>query len=97
VEEGIWENGYRNRYINEVMSMQVNDRIAIKAASTQRSGLPFDARNKTVSRMTIKAVGTIVANRNDGRTVEVEWDPTSRRSSGIFIPTATCHLAAQDR
>jgi 5-methylcytosine-specific restriction protein B len=25
--------------------------------------------------MTIKAIGTIVANRNDGRTVEVEWDP----------------------
>ena len=25
--------------------------------------------------MTIKARGTIVANRDDGRTVEVEWDP----------------------
>jgi 5-methylcytosine-specific restriction enzyme B len=84
VEEGIWENGYRNRYLNEVMSMQVNDRIAIKAASTQRSGLPFDARNKTVSRMTIKAVGTIVANRNDGRTVEVEWDPDFKEKFWYF-------------
>src|SRR5215207_6622690 len=84
VEEGIWENGYRNRYLNDVMSMRVNDKIAIKAASTQRSGLPFEARNKTVSRMTIKAIGTIVANRNDGRTVEVEWDPDFKEKFWYF-------------
>lgn len=84
VEEGIWENGYRNRYLNEVMSMRVNDKIAIKAASTQRNGLPFEARNKTVSRMTIKAIGTIVANRNDGRTVEVEWDPDFKEKFWYF-------------
>lgn len=84
LEEGIWENGYKNRYINDVMSMRVNDRIAIKAASTQRTDLPFDARNKTVSRMTIKAIGTIVANRNDGRTVEVEWDPDFKEKIWYF-------------
>ncbi|HKG53591.1 MAG TPA: AAA family ATPase [Anaerolineales bacterium] len=84
LEEGIWENGYKNRYINDVMAMRVNDRIAIKAASTQRTGLPFDARNKTVSRMTIKAIGTIVANRNDARTVEVEWDPDFKEKSWYF-------------
>src|SRR5215207_2685508 len=84
LEEGIWENGYKNRFINDVMSMRVNDRIAIKAASTQRTGLPFDARNKTVSRMTIKAIGTIVANRNDGRTVEVEWDTDFKEKIWYF-------------
>ena len=84
LEEGIWENGYKNRYINDVMSMQVNDKIALKAASTQRADLPFDAHNKTVSRMTIKAVGTIVANREDGRTVEVEWDPNFEEKSWYF-------------
>jgi 5-methylcytosine-specific restriction protein B len=84
LEEGIWENGYKNRYINDVMSMRVNDRIAIKAASTQRTGLPFDGRNKTVSRMTIKAIGTVVANRNDGRIVEVEWDPDFQEKTWYF-------------
>ncbi|MCL4298454.1 MAG: AAA family ATPase [Anaerolineae bacterium] len=74
LDEGIWENGYEDRYIDDVKSMGVGDKIAIKATSIQRKGLPFDARNKTVSRMVIKAIGTIVANRNDGRTVEVEWD-----------------------
>ncbi len=84
LEEGIWENSYKNRYINDVMSMRVNDRIAIKAASTQRTGLPFDARNKTISRMTLKAIGTVVANRNDGRTVEVEWDPDFKEKTWYF-------------
>ena len=84
LEEGIWENGYHNRYTNEVMSMRVNDKIAIKAASTQRLGLPFDARNKSVSRLTVKAIGTIVANRNDGRTVEVEWDPDFKEKPWYF-------------
>jgi 5-methylcytosine-specific restriction protein B len=65
--------------------MRVNDRIAIKAVSTQRRGLPFDGRNLTVSRMTIKAVGTIVANRNDGKTVEVEWDPNFKERAWYFF------------
>jgi len=72
--DGIWQNGYEDRYQDEVRSMQVGDRIAIKAATTQKNNLPFDARGNTVSKMTIKAVGTIVANRGDGRTVEVEWE-----------------------
>jgi 5-methylcytosine-specific restriction protein B len=84
LEEGIWENGYHSRYINEVMSMRVNDKIAIKAASTQRLDLPFDAGNKTVSRLNIKAIGTIVANRNDGRMVEVEWDPDFKEKPWYF-------------
>jgi 5-methylcytosine-specific restriction protein B len=73
-EEGIWQNGYHDRNLDVVKSMKVGDRIAIKAAATQKKNLPFDSRGKTVSRMTIKAIGTIVANRNDGQTIEVEWE-----------------------
>lgn len=75
LEEGIWQNGYEDRYLDVVKSMKAGDKIAIKAAATQRKNLPFDSQGKTVSRMTIKAIGTIVANRNDGRTIEVEWEP----------------------
>ncbi len=84
LEQGIWENGYQDRYLDDVKAMCVNDKIAIKATSTQRKGLPFDARNKTVSRMMVKAIGTIVANRNDGRTVEVEWDQNRNEQSWYF-------------
>lgn len=89
IEEGIWKNGYKDRYIDEVKSMKVNDRIAIKAATTQRKNLPFDGRDQTISRMIIKAVGTIVANRGDGRTVEVEWDPAFKEKSWYFYTART--------
>jgi 5-methylcytosine-specific restriction protein B len=84
LEEGIWENGYINRFLADVRAMQVGDKIAIKAASTQRKGLPFDNKNQTVSRMTIKAIGTIVANHKDGRTVEVEWDQSFKEKDWYF-------------
>ena len=84
LEEGVWENGNQSRHTNEVFSMRVNDKIAIKAASTQRLGLPFEARNRTVSRLSIKAIGTVVANREDGRTVEVEWDPDFQEKDWYF-------------
>ncbi|HND47711.1 MAG TPA: AAA family ATPase, partial [Anaerolineales bacterium] len=84
LEEGIWENGYDNKYGDEVNSMKVGDKIAIKASATQRKGLPFDNKNITTSRMIIKAVGTIVANRKDGRTVEVEWDPNFQEKDWYF-------------
>ncbi|MFN8382159.1 MAG: AAA family ATPase [Anaerolineales bacterium] len=84
LEEGIWENGYDNRFQADVRAMQVGDKIAIKAASTQRKGLPFNNKNQTISRMTIKAIGTIVANRNDGRTIEVEWEQNFEEKDWYF-------------
>lgn len=82
--EGVWENGYEDRYLDEVKSMRVGDRIAIKSSSTQKKDLPFNARGKTVSRMTIKAIGTVVANRQDGGTVEVEWDSSFEPKEWYF-------------
>lgn len=74
LDEGIWQNGYEDKYQDEVRSMNVGDKIAIKAAVTQKNGLPFDAKGNTVSKLIIKARGTITANRKDGQSVEVEWD-----------------------
>ncbi len=75
LEEGIWQNGYEDRYDDAVKQMKPGDRIAIKAPGAQRQGLPFDSRGKTVSRMVITARGTVLRNRGDGRAVEVEWEP----------------------
>ena len=73
--ENIWENGYQDRYLDLVKAMKVGDRIAIKSASTQKHGLPFNSFGHTASLMLIKATGTVVSNPGDGRRVEVEWDP----------------------
>lgn len=65
IEEGIWENGYDDKFLDEVHEVEKGDKIAIKAAHT---------RNKTESVMTIKAVGVVLKNFNNGRKLGVEWD-----------------------
>ncbi len=73
--EGIWQNGYDNKYLETVKSIQVGDRIAIKSSYTRKHGLTFDNRGLTVSVMAIKVIGTVKGNVGDGRTVMVEWEP----------------------
>ncbi|WMJ09681.1 McrB family protein [Nitrosomonas sp. sh817] len=71
--EGVWENGYEDKYLDIVKSMRVGDRIAIKSSYLRKHGLPFDNRGQIVSVMAIKAIGTITENYDDGRHVRVEW------------------------
>lgn len=73
ITDGIWENGYEDRYLDLVRSMQPGDFIAIKAAYTRKHDLPFDSRGHSVSVMSIKATGIITENCNDGQRVKVQW------------------------
>ena len=71
--EGIWENGYTDRYLEAVKSVQPGDRIAIKATYTRKNDLPFDSRGNDVSVMAIKAIGKVTENLNNGRHLKVDW------------------------
>ena len=73
LKEGVWENGYEDRYLDLVKAVQVGDRIAIKSSYTRKHDLPFDNREQTVSVMAIKAVGNITENLGDGRRLRVNW------------------------
>ena len=73
LEEGIWENGYQDKYLDAVRSIQPGDRIAIKSSYTRKHDLPFDNRGQTVSVMAIKAIGKVTDNLGDGRKVNVDW------------------------
>jgi len=75
LQEGIWENGYLDKYLDAVKSIQVGDRIAIKSSYTRKHDLPFDSRGQTVSVMAIKAIGMVKENHGDGRTLKVDWKP----------------------
>ncbi len=75
IADGIWKNGYKDRYIEPVRSMRAGERIAIKSSYTRKHNLPFDNGGEFVSVLGIKAVGTIVENLEDGRVVRVEWAP----------------------
>lgn len=74
LSEGIWEvNNPTKKEIAHVKSMNVGDRIAIKATYVRKNGLPFDNRGEFVSVMGIKATGTITGNPGTGLTVDVDW------------------------
>jgi len=75
LSEGVWQTDDSERHAELLSSMKPGDRIAIKATYTRKHGLPFDNKGQYVSVMAIKAIGTIVKNLGDGRTVKVEWTP----------------------
>ncbi|MGI9255749.1 MAG: hypothetical protein ACR2PY_02320, partial [Salinispira sp.] len=73
INEGIWQNGYEDKYLAQVKSVQPGDRIAIKATYTQKNHLPFDNRGHHVAVMGIKAKGIVKRNHGDGQTLDVDW------------------------
>jgi 5-methylcytosine-specific restriction protein B len=74
MQDGIWQNGYEDKFTDQVQGMLEGDRIAIKASFSRKHGLPFDNKGQVVSVMRIKAIGTVTSNHGDGRTVDVAWD-----------------------
>jgi hypothetical protein len=73
VQEGIWQNGYKDKYLDLVKEIEPGDRIAIKAAFVKKHELPFDNRTEDVSTMAIKATGVVTQNMGDGRNLRVDW------------------------
>jgi 5-methylcytosine-specific restriction protein B len=83
--EGIWKNGYKNKYQELVRSMRPGDGIAIKASYTRKHGLPFDNAAEFVSVVGIKAVGAIRENLGDGQVVRVDWAPAEPLREWYFF------------
>lgn len=84
IEQGIWQNGYTDKFLDAVNSVKVGDKIAIKTSYTKKKGLPFDNKGATISVMRIKIVGTVTANHMDGRTLEVDWDTSFKPKEWYF-------------
>lgn len=74
IENGTWENGWDDKFTDEVNSIQVGDRIAIKAVFTRKRDLPFDNQGKTISCVQIKAIGIVTENLSDGKNLKVTWE-----------------------
>lgn len=74
LREGVWQNGYDEKFTDDVRRIKPGDRIAIKSTFVQRHNLPFNAAGKSVSTMRIKAIGTVTENPGDGKTVRVAWE-----------------------
>lgn len=74
IKEGVWQNGYDDKFGDQVAKMKAGDKIAIKSAFVKKYNLPFDNKGKSVSAMRIKAIGTVTGQAGDGKTVNVAWD-----------------------
>lgn len=89
LSEGIWQNGYDEKFSHLVKEMKQGDRIAIKATYTRKHDVPFENRGRAVSAMRIKAIGTIIGNRADGKTVDVAWEEVDPPREWFFYTYRT--------
>ncbi|NML65904.1 AAA domain-containing protein [Hymenobacter sp. RP-2-7] len=69
VKEGIWLNGYDDKFLDKVKEVPVGAGIVIKSAYTRK------VKGTYVSAMMIKARGRVTANPENGRLLEVDWEP----------------------
>ena len=76
LQQGIWENGYHDRYLDQVKSIRPGDRIAVKSVFVQKRNLPFpNPRQISAAGMYIKAIGVVKSNPGDGIRLSVDWTP----------------------
>lgn len=73
VEQGIWINGWDDKFIDIVKDIKIGDRIAIKSVFNQKNNIPFENHGKKVAVMRIKAIGTVTENAGDGKNIKVDW------------------------
>lgn len=74
IEQGIWENGWDDKFIDVVNSIKVGDRIVIKSSFTQKYNLPFENNGRIVGAMRLKAIGTVTGNDENGKRITVDWE-----------------------
>lgn len=89
ISSGIWENGYKNKYLDVVRSIAIGDKVAIKSAYTQKHNLPFDNQEQFVSVMEIKAIGTVTKNYGDGKLLEIDWEEKTSGKKWFFYTNRT--------
>jgi 5-methylcytosine-specific restriction enzyme B len=88
-EQGVWENGYDDQFLDVVRRIRPGDQIAVKASFVKKHGLPFEVGGKSVSVMRIKATGTVLKNEGDGKSIKVAWDKPAEPRDWYFYTYRT--------
>ncbi len=90
IDEGIWENGYDNKYLDKVNEVSKGDIFAIKSSYTRKK------EGKTISVTKIKAIGEVVENLNDGKRLKIEWKHEEEKSYDEIGYLRTIHEVTGD-
>lgn len=65
IQNGIWENGYTDKFLDVVNGVKIGDRVAIKSSFATKD-------RKSILR--IKALGTVIGNDKNGRVLKIKYD-----------------------
>jgi hypothetical protein len=68
LKDGIWENGYDNKFLGTVNNVTLGSRIAAKTTYTRQQD------GKRISVLEIHAIGSVTENPKDGQILKVKWD-----------------------
>ncbi|AHF00441.1 ATPase [Thiomicrospira aerophila AL3] len=91
LECGYWEMGWspadKPKLAEQVNQIKPGEWIAIKAVSVQKNNLPFAGvpLGKSVSKMTIKAIGQVASNPQNGKRVYVDWQTDFKVKDWFFF------------
>ncbi|PXX22841.1 McrB family protein [Arenibacter sp. ARW7G5Y1] len=67
IKNGIWVNGYDDKFINTVKEVPIGSLIAAKTSYTMNED------DKTISVLEVHCIGRVLENLNDGKTLKVDW------------------------
>lgn len=80
-----WIYAGNNKKDNEQIHLiAAGDQVAIKSVSPQISDLPFDNQSYPVPVTQIKAIGTVIENPGDGKSLKVSWQRSSPEKKWYF-------------
>ena len=83
INKSHWEDLGDSKHQNNINKINVGDYVAIKHAYNTKN-LPFDNHNKSLGIMDIKAIGRVVSNPKDSKSLEVKWDE-SFKAKQIYL------------
>ncbi len=66
-KEGIWENGFDDKYLDKIKNVPIGSKLAAKTSYTRKQD------GKTISVLEVHGIGNVTGNSGDGKTLIVEW------------------------
>ena len=67
MNEGVWENGFNDKYLEKVKSIPVSSMLAAKTSYTRKQN------GKTISVLEVHGIGKVTGNPKDGKQLKVDW------------------------
>lgn len=76
--------GNNKKDIEQIHLIAAGDQVAIKSVSPQISDLPFENKGYPVPVTQIKAIGTVIENPDDGKSLKVSWQKSIPEKEWYF-------------